>query len=45
MVQVSWKMDSGLLSISGQVPDGVPVELYLPDGTKQLYLRGGFFEF
>ena len=45
IVQVSWKMDSGLLSISGQVPDEVPVELYLPDGTKQLYLRGGFFEF
>ena len=45
MVQVSWKMESGLLSISGQVPDGVPVELYLPDGTKQLYLRGGSFEF
>lgn len=45
MVQISWKMDSGLLSISGQVPDQVPVELYLPDGTKQLYLQGGSFEF
>ena len=45
MVQVSWKVDSGLLSISGQVPDNVPVELQLPDGTKQLYLHGGSFEF
>ncbi|HHY81352.1 MAG TPA: family 78 glycoside hydrolase catalytic domain [Clostridiales bacterium] len=45
MVSVSWKMDSGRFSISGQVPDEVPVELYLPDGTKQLYLHGGAFEF
>jgi len=45
MVHVSWKVESGLLSISGQVPDGVPLELYLPDGTKQLYLNGGSFEF
>lgn len=45
IVQVSWKVDSGLLSISGQVPEGVPVELDLPDGTKQLYLQGGSFEF
>ncbi|HHU49666.1 MAG: alpha-L-rhamnosidase C-terminal domain-containing protein [Caldicoprobacterales bacterium] len=45
MVQVSWKTESGLLSISGQVPNGIPVELYLPDGAKQLYLNGGFFEF
>ena len=35
----------GLLSISGQVPDNVPVELQLPDGTKQLYLHGSSFEF
>ncbi len=45
MVQVSWKCDSGRFTISGQVPDNVPVELSLPDGTKQLYLHGGSFEF
>ncbi len=45
MVQVSWKRGSGHFTISGQVPDGVPVELSLPDGTKQLYLHGGAFEF
>ncbi|NLU36104.1 MAG: family 78 glycoside hydrolase catalytic domain [Clostridiales bacterium] len=45
MVHVSWKVESGLLSISGQVPEGVPLELFLPDGTKQLYLNGGSFEF
>ena len=45
MVQVSWKHESGRFTISGQVPDEVPVELHLPDGTKQLYLHGGSFEF
>jgi alpha-L-rhamnosidase len=45
MVQVSWKRSSGHFTISGQVPDNVPVELSLPDGTKQLYLHGGSFEF
>jgi alpha-L-rhamnosidase len=44
-VQVSWKKQAGHFSIKGTVPDGVPFELYLPDGTKQLYLHGGSFEF
>ena len=45
MVQVSWKKQAERFSISGRVPDGVPFELYLPDGTKQLYLHGGSFDF
>jgi hypothetical protein len=44
-VQVSWKKEAGRFSISGRVPEGIPLELYLPDGTKQLYLHGGSFEF
>ena len=45
IVKVSWKKQAERFAISGQVPDGVPFELYLPDGTKQLYLHGGSFEF
>ncbi len=45
MVQLSWKNEAGHYTLSGRVPDGVPVELFLPDGTKQLYLHGGAFEF
>ena len=45
VVQVSWEKQDEHFSISGHVPDGIPLELYLPDGTKQLYLQGGPFEF
>ena len=45
VVTVTWKKRDGNFSISGQVPEGVPLELSLPDGTKQLYLNGGHFEF
>jgi len=45
VVTVAWNKRDGNFSITGQVPEGVPVELSLPDGTKQLYLTGGHFEF
>jgi len=45
VVSIAWKRTAGHFSISGRVPDGVPFELSLPDGTVQIYLNGGSFEF
>ncbi len=45
IVTLSWKNECGKFSIQGRVPDGVPFELCLPDGTGQLYLHGGSFDF
>lgn len=45
LVTVGWRRSEAKFMISGRVPDGIPFELCLPDGTEQLYLHGGPFEF
>ena len=45
LVTVGWKKSDAKFMISGRVPDGIPFELCLPDGTEQIYLQGGPFEF
>lgn len=45
MVKVAWEKKKDGFTIKGSVPEGVPFELHLPDGTTQIYLRGGEFEY
>ncbi|HPT78229.1 MAG TPA: family 78 glycoside hydrolase catalytic domain [Candidatus Atribacteria bacterium] len=45
IVRVSWTNKRGVFSIQGTAPEGVPLELHLPDGTTQIYINGGAFEY
>lgn len=40
-VDVKWNLSGGRFSLSVKAPEGIPCELILPNGTRQMNARGG----
>lgn len=40
-VEVAWKLENQQFHLTARVPDGIPCEIVLPDGTRKMFENGG----